>query len=163
MEGQEVTLSAMWLKQDRTATSGTEWEECKHIPNDLEENQIRSVSEEARGNKTVVCALRDSCFWEQNQPGSQENFPKGTASPIFHQCAIQANPKELTAEGCRLRQDPSSLATPHKGQTLLFSVWSSAMELQDNQPHGCPLWLVTPFQSQKRSVSPLIWPSHEKC
>lgn len=26
------------------------------------------------------------------------------------------------------------------------------MELQDNQPHGCPHWLVTPFQGQKRSV-----------
>lgn len=46
MEGQKVSVSVMGLKQD--VTSGMEW-----VPNDLEENQIRSVLEETCGNKTV--------------------------------------------------------------------------------------------------------------
>lgn len=32
---------------------GWKWEQCKYLPNDLEENQIRSVSKEAGQNKTV--------------------------------------------------------------------------------------------------------------
>lgn len=53
MEGQKVSVSVMGLKQD--VTSGMEW-----VPNDLEENQIRSVLEETCGNKTVsgLCTQR---------------------------------------------------------------------------------------------------------
>lgn len=75
---------------------------------------------------------------KKNEPGPEENFPRETVSLHFSSATIQADLKELAAEFCRLCQDPSSPATPHKGQTLLFSAWSSAMELQDNQPHGCP-------------------------
>lgn len=44
-EGQKVSVSATRLKQDGTLTSPMEWEECKYVPNDLEEKQNGSVSE----------------------------------------------------------------------------------------------------------------------
>lgn len=157
------------LIQDGTVSSGIVWKECKYFPNDLEENQIRTISEEACQNKPCLGgAVRELRFVFQNyqknrnknQSQSHENFPGGTGRPevasIFHQCGIQTDTKKLTVEVRRLCQDPSSLATPHRDHALLFSVWSTAMELKDNQPHGCLHWLVTPFQGQKRSTSPLI-------
>ena len=38
------------------------------------------------------------------------------------------------------------------------SVWSVAMELQDNQPHGCLCRLVTPYRCQKnKEFSTYLW------
>lgn len=33
----------------------------------------------------------------------------------------------------------------------MLSVWSVAMTLRDNQPHGCLRWLVTAFNRQKNN------------
>lgn len=162
VEGQKVSVTG--LTQNGTVTSGMKWKECKYVPNDLGEKQSRSLS-----RRSVLKQCLEGVFSKTTRKMGTKSasvtckLPTRNNEPPFFISAIQADPAELTADVCRLCQDPSSVATPHKGHALLFSVWSSAMELQDNQPHGCPRWLVTPFQGQKHSVSPLIWASHKKC
>lgn len=57
------------LIQDGTVTSGMEWEECKYVPNDLEGNQIRSVSEEACRNNVwkEQCVYSEICVFQNYQ------------------------------------------------------------------------------------------------
>lgn len=77
------------------------------------------------------------------------------ATSIFHQCTIQAHHKKLTVE---VQSAPGSCLPQNATQrsdTVMFSVWSVAMELQDNKPHSCMCWLVIPFHSQKSRMSPL--------